>query len=81
MASFLNRAARFEKFQSIMQELQNPQKPQSQSNPAQLLTRLYNGFTSEFSKAEAEITRLRNANDALAEEIALLKKGLDIEVK
>lgn len=43
------------------------------ADPSQFLTRLYNGLTTEISKAEAEINRLRNASEVLAAELQNLQ--------
>jgi len=64
MANLLTRDERFQNFQSLIADLKN-----DGAIPAQILTRLYNGFTSEFTKAEAEIKRLHDANRILTDEM------------
>lgn len=64
----LTRAERFQIFQGLIAELKEPE-----ADPAKILTRLYNGCTVEFTKAEGERTRLHEANSALSEEICILK--------
>ena len=62
------RDQRFANFQSLMNEMKD-----SNANPAKLLTRLYNGLTSEITKAEAEVARLHNASQTLTAELQSLK--------
>jgi hypothetical protein len=68
MANLLTRDERFQNFQSLIADLKN-----DGAIPAQILTRLYNGFTSEFTKAEAEIKRLHDANRILTDEMHTLR--------
>lgn len=74
-APMKTRAERFELFQRLIAEMQRGEAP-----PATILTRLYNGFTTELSLAEAEMARLRKAADVLREELEPLKKGMSLAV-
>lgn len=56
----LLRTERFTFFQKLTDELKA-----AGTQAAPILTRLYNGLTTELTKAEAEITQLENANNAL----------------
>lgn len=60
----LTRAARFESFQNLMQELK------TKASPPAILTRLYNGLTAEISKAEAELKQQQNMISDLTSELA-----------
>lgn len=66
------RSQRFEEFQRLVRELKEPE-----ANPAQILTRMYNSFTTGFSKAEAENRSLRDAVSALTAELSSLKSQLN----
>jgi hypothetical protein len=66
------RSQRFEEFQRLVRELKEPG-----ANPAQILTRMYNSFTTGFSKAEAENQSLRDAVCALTAELSSLKSQLN----
>ena len=61
---FMTRGERFQQFQELLKEVKNGQEPEK------ILARLYNGFTAEFSKAEAEIQRLRQSTSVLTKELA-----------
>lgn len=70
----LTRSERFASFQALAEELKGPN-----ANPAQILTRLYNGCNQEFTKAEAEIKDLINLTSTLQAKVNSLE-GRDIKV-
>ena len=70
MNPILSRQERFQRFQSLLQELRESNDSKA---PASTLTRLYNGMTEVISNAEAEIKRLREVADSLTTELANLK--------
>ena len=63
-AIFMTRGERIQRFQELLKDMKNGQAPEH------VLTRLFNGFTAELSKAEAEIQRLRQSASALTKELA-----------
>jgi len=67
------REERFKKFQDLCKEMKSAQNPEA---AAQYLARLYNGLTTEITKAEAEITRLHNASVGLSGELQSLKASM-----
>jgi hypothetical protein len=67
LTPFLTRAERFQNFQELAAQIKKGEEPMH------VLTRLFNGFTAEFSKAEAEIQRIHQSNNALAQELADLR--------
>ena len=67
MAGFLTRSERFDRYQSICTAAKEGEEP------VRSLIKLYNGMTTEISKYEAEIQRLREANLALVDEMTRLR--------
>ncbi len=63
------RAERFKSYSDLAAELNN----NPNANPAQILTRLFNGFTNEFSKAEMEILELESANAQLQQNLETIR--------
>jgi hypothetical protein len=56
----LTRAERFTNLQNLIAEIRAPG-----AEPARILTRLFNGLTTELTKCENEINALQAANAAL----------------
>ena len=74
LASRQARLARFANFTNLVNEMK-----ENDVNPHTILTRLYNGMTTDISKAEAEITRLKGLAQGLSDELTNLK-GTAIQV-
>lgn len=67
MAGMLTRAQRFQQYTQLAEELKDG------AEAPLILTRLYNGLTTELSKAEAEIKNLRDALSTATAELATMK--------